>query len=315
MMSRSTPVAVGSAPRTSRPLIPLGRRSSLLLLGVSIVGMVAYTWPLFVNAEPTSGLAHTSDAPWVFMALLPLLLGIIVSELADSTLDAKAIAVLGVLTACGAVLRLPSVGTGGFTPMFFLLLPAARVFGKGFGFVLGALTMFVSALITGGVGPWLPYQMLGTAWVGFLAGCLPRRVHGRAELWMLALYGMFAGLAYGLLLNMWFWPFATFAEASTAYVPGAAVLENLRRFMVFDITTSLGFDIPRAVGNVVLILVAGRPVMVVLRRAAHRASFGVRPEFVELDGAAADGGAHLHVGQVPIIDDNAARSGRVTGKA
>lgn len=257
------------------PVIAVGRRSAVILAVVSLIGLVAFTWPLFTSVEPSTGLAHSSDAPWVFALLVPLLLVVVVAELADDRVDAKAVAVLGVLTACGSVLRLPSLGLSGFSPMFFLLLPAGRVFGRGFGFVLGALTMLASALITGGVGPWLPYQMLGTAWVGFGAGCLPRCVRGRAERWMLAAYGAVAGLLYGLLLNMWFWPFATFAEASTAYVPGAPVLENLHRFLVFDLTTSLGFDIPRAVGNFVLVLVAGRPVLTVLRRSARRASFGV----------------------------------------
>ena len=55
-----------------------------------------------------------------------------------------------------------------------MLVLGGRVFGRGFGFVLGAVTLFVGALLTGGVGPWLPFQMLGAAWVGFFAGCLPR---------------------------------------------------------------------------------------------------------------------------------------------
>ena len=58
--------------------------------------------------------------------------------------------------------------------MFFLLVLAGRVFGPGFGFVLGCTSLFASALLTAGVGPWLPFQMLGCAWVGLGAGLLPR---------------------------------------------------------------------------------------------------------------------------------------------
>jgi energy-coupling factor transport system substrate-specific component len=144
--------------------------------------------------------------------------------------------------------------------------------------VLGALTMFASALLTGGVGPWLPYEMFGMAWVGFFAGCLPR-ASGRAEITLLGVYGFVAGLAYGLLLNLWFWPFAVSGDNATAFVAGAPLGENLRRFLAFDIATSLGFDLPRAVTNLVLVVVMGRPVLVVLRRAARRASFGIRPTF------------------------------------
>ena len=260
-------------------LFPMGWRSTTLLTVVSLIGLAAFTWPLFVRVQPAGGFAHSSDAPWIFAVLVPLLLAIVLVELADGTIDAKAVAVLGVLTACGAMLRLPSGGVTGFTPVFFLLLPAGRVFGKGFGFVLGALTLFVSALLTGGVGPWLPYQMLGAAWVGFFAGALPRRATGRAEIGLLAFYGVLAGLVYGLLLNLWFWPFASGRSTSTSYIAGAPIGENLGRFIAFDLTTSLGFDIPRAIGNLVLVLAAVRPVLVVLRRAARRAAFGAVPVF------------------------------------
>ena len=50
---------------------------------------------------------------------------------------------------------------------------AGRVFGPGFGFALGCTSLFASAIITGGVGPWMPYQMFGCAWIGLFAGLLP----------------------------------------------------------------------------------------------------------------------------------------------
>lgn len=257
--------------------LPLGTRSRVLLVLVSLFGVVAFTWPLFADATAEPDLAHAGDAPWIFAAVLPLLLAILVAQLSDGTLDAKAVAVLGVLTAAGAVLRLPSGGLTGFTFLFFLLIPAGRVFGAGFGFVLGALTLFASALITGGVGPWLPFQMIAAGWVGLGAGLLPR-ARGRREVWLLAGYGAITGLVYGLLLNLWFWPFGA-GSSGLAFVPGDAVGENLRRFWAFHLATSLGFDVPRAVGNVVLVLVAGRPVLAALRRTARRAAFHEIPEF------------------------------------
>ena len=179
---------------------------------------------------------------------------------------------LGVLVACGAALRTPTTGVTGFTGVFFLLIPGGRVFGRGFGFVQGALTMFASALLTGGVGPWLPFEMLCAAWVGFFAGCLPP-AEGRTELALLATYGAVAGLAYGLVMDMWFWPFGT-SGTQLHFVAGAAVRENLHRFWAFHLASALGFDIPRAAGNALLVLVAGTPVLAALRRATRRAAFG-----------------------------------------
>jgi energy-coupling factor transport system substrate-specific component len=248
--------------------------------------LVAFAWPLLADGNGSlnhgnSNLAHRADAPWIFVALLPLLLAIVVAEVAEGSLDAKCIALLGVLGACGCVLRIPG-GIAGFEPMFFLLIPAGRVLGRGFGFVLGALTLFASALVTGGVGPWLPFQMFGAAWVGFFAGCLPR-ASGRRELGLLAAYGFVSGLAYGLLLDLWFWPYLA-AGTQGAPQPGAPLLVNLHRFLAFHLATAMGWDLVRAVTNAVLILVAGAPVLAALRRVSRRAAFGAPVAFEPATG-------------------------------
>jgi energy-coupling factor transport system substrate-specific component len=255
------------------------RPSSGVLLGVaSLLGAVAFTWPLLVQPAGSENVAHAGDAPWVFIVLLPLLFGVVLAEVADGGLDAKAVALLGVLAACGSALRLPG-GVAGFEPLFFLLIPAGRVLGRGFGFVLGALTLFASALLIGGIGPWLPFQMFGAAWVGFGAGCLPP-MRGRAELVLLAAYGFAASLAYGLLLNLWFWPFGSSAGGDVAFVAGDAVVANLQRFWAFHLATSLGWDLARALTVVALLAVAGRPVLGALRRVARRAAFDAPVAFV-----------------------------------
>jgi energy-coupling factor transport system substrate-specific component len=255
------------------PVVRLRPRASILLGITSIVGIVAFAWPLFVHGTSTLNQAHASDAPWIFIAVLPLLLAVVLSALAEGSLDAKAIALLGILAACGAALRIPSPAVAGFEPVFFLLIPAGRVLGRGFGFVLGVLTLVVSALITGGVGPWLPFQMFGAGWLGFGAGCLPP-LTGRAETWLLSAYAAGACLLYGTLLNMYFWPFGAGTTTQFSFVPGAGFAHNLHLFVFFDLTTSLGFDIPRALTNAVLVLLLGRPVLAALRRASRRAAFG-----------------------------------------
>lgn len=256
--------------------LTLRPRASALLAVASMIGLVAFFWPLFYEASGTENAAHAGDAPWIFVALLPLLLLIVLTEVADGGLDAKAVALLGVLAACGGMLRLPGGGPLGGSAVFFLLVPAGRVLGRSFGFVLGALTLFASALITAGIGPWLPFQMFGAAWLGFGAGCLPRAT-GRAELVLLAVYGFAAGIAYGFLLDLWFWPFISGSELS--FVPGDSVVQNLQRFAGFHAVTALGYDIPRAVTIAALVLVAGRPVLLSLRRAVRRAAFGAAVTF------------------------------------
>jgi energy-coupling factor transport system substrate-specific component len=265
-----------------RAAFVLRRRSAWLLGAASLLCLVAFAWPLLADSHGgglTHGdpnLAHAADAPWVFVALLPLLLAIVLAELADGILDAKSVAMLGVLAACGCALRIPG-GVAGFEPVFFLLIPAGRVMGRGFGFVLGALTLFASALITGGVGPWLPFQMFGAAWVGFFAGCLPA-AKGRRELALLAGYGFVSGLVYGLLLDLWFWPYLA-TGTQLGPIPGAPITENLHRFLAYHLATAMGWDLMRALTNAVLVLVAGAPVLAALRRASRRAAFGAPVTF------------------------------------
>ena len=255
-------------------------RALTAILAVTLVGVGAFTWPLVIGFS-SSEAGHSHDAPWIFLVMLPLLLLVVAAEIADGGLDAKAVALLGVLAGSCAVLRPITGGVTGVQLMFFLLVPAGRVFGPGFGFVLGNVAMFASAALTGGGGPWLPFQMLAAGWVGMFAGCLPR-MRGRAELVLLAAYGMVAGILYGFVLNLWFWPFGTTgtgASAGVTFVPGAPLIENLRRWLAFSASTSLGFDIPRGVATALALLFIGRPVLLALRRASRRAAFDTAPQF------------------------------------
>ena len=176
------------------------------------------------------------------------------------------------LSALGAAIRPVGAGTAGIETVFFLLVLAGRVFGPGFGFVLGNTMLFASALLTAGVGPWLPYQMLGAAWVALFAGLLPR-CRGRVELALLAGYGVLSALAYGLVLNLSFWPFGTGPDSALSYLPGAPLGDNLARLAAFTLATSLGWDVGRAITTAVLVLLTGPVLLRALRRAARRARF------------------------------------------
>jgi energy-coupling factor transport system substrate-specific component len=261
---------------TSPHAIPVRRRTILALIVVTSLGLVAFGWPLLMT--PSAGIEHGGDAPWIFAMVLPLLVAVVAAELADGGMDAKAVAMLGVLAAVSAVLRPLGGGATGFQPMFFVLIAGGYVLGPGFGFVLGAISMLASALLTGGVGPWLPFQMLAAAWVGLGAGLLPH-VARRAELWVLAAYGAVSSLLFGLLMNLSFWPWASFASTTISYLPGAAPHENLVRFVAFHLATSMAWDLTRAVGTAVLVLLLGRPVLGALRRARRRAAFAAPVTF------------------------------------
>ena len=266
-------------------VVRVGPRSAVVLTLASVAGLMMFVWPLLVEVGPSPS-QHGTDAPFVFVVILPVLVAVVLAELSEGGLDSKALAVLGVLSAVNAVIR-PTLGAGtaGIEAVFFLLVLAGRVFGPGFGFLLGCTSLFASALLTAGVGPWLPFQMMASAWIGLGAGLLPRRVRGRAEIVMLVAYGIFVAYLFGFLMNLWFWPFITDAEVpyhdgSISYVAGAAVLDNLHRFVVFTLLTSTGgWDTGRAITNSIAIVLLGPAVLATLRRTAHRASFGAKGTF------------------------------------
>lgn len=273
-------------PELGRP-VPLGRRSLTALGLVSAIGVVGFGWPLLA-ATDSALVGHSTDAPWLFALLMPLLLGVVVAQISEGReagggpgLEAKAVALLGVLAAAGAALRPLGAGTAGLEPMFFLMVLGGRALGLGFGFVLGAVTLFASALLTGGVGPWLPFQMLAMGWVSLGAGLLPgpATLRGRAELTMLACYGAISAVAYGTVMNLQGWPYISGLSSSVSFVPGDPVSENLVRFAVYCLTTSLGWDLPRAALTAVLCLTVGGPVLRALRRATRRAAFAAPVTF------------------------------------
>nr|WP_166391951.1 ECF transporter S component [Nocardioides ochotonae] len=249
-------------------------RSVAVLAAGSLAGLVMLCWPLLVQVQP----GDRVDPPFLFLVLLPVVVAVVLAEVSEGGLDPRVLAVLGVLCAVNALLRGISAGVAGIELVFFLLILAGRVFGPGFGFALGALSLLASALMTAGVGPWLPYQMLVAAWVGMGAGLLPRRVRGRGEIAMLVVYGVFACYLYGLLLNLSGWPFLLGVqvpghEGSLAYVAGAPVLENLQTFLVYTVLTSTGsFDTGRAITTSIALVVLGPAVLSTLRRAARRAT-------------------------------------------
>ena len=260
-----------TASRPTRRTLDIYRftqRSSLALLMTSIASAAGFLWPFFV---PSQEVARQSQI--FFWIAAPLIALLLLSELSNQNLDAKSVALLGVLAATLAALRPLGAGAVGIEPMWFLLILSARVFGRAFGFLLGILGMLASAMLTGGFGPWLSYQLFAAGWIGLCAGGLPRKIRGRAEIALLVLFAVFASLAFGLLMDLQFWPWALGSQTQLSFEPGGPIIENLRKFIVFHFASSMAWDIPRAIFTSTLIIVTGPSVLSALRRTHHKASF------------------------------------------
>jgi energy-coupling factor transport system substrate-specific component len=243
----------------------------------SLIGLIGFGYPFLLPAVNRAGAAaHAADAPLIFALVTALCLLAIIVELGEQgdarRAPAKTVALLGVLVALDASLRLAPSFLGA-SPIFPLIILVGAVFGPAFGFQMGALTLLVSALITGGIGPWLPYEMLGAGWVGLTAGWLPRPRSMRQRLLLIALFGMVWGFLYGALLNLYFWPYAAPGLDSGGgiyWTPGLSATETIVHYARFYLTTSLAFDVFRAVANGVLLVALGGPVLRVLDRFHRR---------------------------------------------
>lgn len=268
--------------RAIRPETP-GTGAGWVVAAASVAGAIGFLYPFLLPAVTRSGDrgAHAADAPYVFAIVTVLCLVAIGVELdgagAAGRSAAKSVALLGVLVATDATLRLaPSLL--GASPIFLLVILVGAVFGPAFGFQMGMLTLLVSAFITGGVGPWLPYEMLGVGWVGLTAGWLPRPAHFHRRLLLLAGFGAVWGLLYGAILNLWSWPFAAPGlgeDVGLYWSPGLSFGATLAHYGKFYLATSLWYDLFRAVGNAVLVLTLGGPTLRVLER--FRARFSWEP--------------------------------------
>lgn len=245
-----------------------------VLAAANLLALGAFCWPLLATALPQDAAAAV---PYAALAIAPLAAVAVVVSLDGSVRSAHMVALLGVLAAVGSAVRVASTGVGGVEAVFILLILAGRAFGARFGLLLGAATIAVSSVLWGGVGPWTPFQIFACAWVGAGAGLLPRRVRGKAELWLLCGYGAVASYLFGLLTNLWFWPFAVGAGTGISYQPGAPLSTNLSSFLLYSLVTSTaGWDTLRAVTTVIGITVIGRAVLAAFRRVKPVSNMGAQ---------------------------------------
>lgn len=257
-----------------------GLLSTLTLAAVSLSGIAAFLYPFLLATvdQQDEGVARAGDAPLIFGIVLSLALLLFVIELTRTGVSAKSVSVLAVIIVAAAVLRIPTLPAGA-SAFYFLVIVGGYVFGARLGFLLGTGALFVSAFAVGGFGPWLPFQIFVSGWLGMTSGWLGNivgtrlRMHRRFELLLVAVFAGLWGFLFGAMMNLWFWPFVAQGE-SISWEPGMGLGQALRHYWSFYILTSAGWDAWRAAGNVALVLIAGRPVLNLLTR--YRDRFQIR---------------------------------------
>jgi energy-coupling factor transport system substrate-specific component len=247
---------------------------NVVLVVANVVGVGAFAWPFLVPAALGRERAAGIGTGWILLGLVLCLGVLLFLELGRGGLGPKTVALIGVLGAAMVALRLPGF-IAGFSAMFIIVLLGGNAFGPAFGFTLGAVGTFASGLFIGGLGPWLPFQMAAIGWVGLGAGLLPKSSM-RVRIVSLAVYGFVVGFAFGAVMNLWSWPYIA-GSSALGWDPALGALTNLHHYAAYYVATSLGWDVFRAVGNVVLVVLLGRPLLATLDRAGKRMHLEIGP--------------------------------------
>ena len=108
--------------------------------------------------------------------------------------------ILAVMTALSVAGRFIFAPLPFFKPVTAMVIISAMYFGSEFGFMVGSLSAVISNFYFG-QGPWTPFQMFCWGIIGFLAGILSNRLL-RSKI-MLVLYGIFSGVVYSLIMDVW----------------------------------------------------------------------------------------------------------------
>ena len=265
-------------------------RSVSLVLSYAIyalttgIGALMFLAPFFLPTLQQSNIhnqAHGQDSPFMLTFLVGVIFLVLLLEVQGQAMGARFVALLGVLVSINAVLRFAEVIIplpGGFSPIFFLIVLTGYIFGGRFGFMMGALSLLVSAIITGGVGIWLPSQMFAAGWVGLSAplckplSCLLASKNPKIEVAILAIFAALWGFIYGGIMNLWFWPYVA-GPVDQFWQPGITLGDTVQRYAIFYLGTSFVWDAARAVGNFLLVVAFGMPALFALRRFESRFRF------------------------------------------
>ena len=242
---------------------------SACLITVSLISALGFLWPFF---------SETNQSGTIFWIASTFSLLLLLAVIGRAKFDAKSLALLAVLSAIIAALRPLGAGAAGIEPMWFLLILASYVFGSSFGFLLGIFSMLLSAFLTGGFGPWLPYQIFAAAWIGFIAGGIPKVK--RFEIPLLVITALITSELFGILMDLQFWPWALGPKTQLSYIPGAEISENLHRFFTYHLASSMAWNVPRAIFTALLIVAVGPGVLSTLKRASRKASFVSEIKFI-----------------------------------
>ena len=187
------------------------------------------------------GVFKLDDRKYYFISILILIYTMIpfVMVFEKRKPQAREILIISVLSAIavagrGAFFMIPQ-----FKPVVAIVIIAGVCFGGEAGFLVGAMTGFVSNFFFG-QGPWTPWQMFCFGIIGFLAGVLYRkRILKNNKISLSIFAGLSTFFIYGGIINIW----------SLFMFTSDITMESV----IAIYTSAIPFDLIHAVASVVFI--------------------------------------------------------------
>lgn len=164
--------------------------------------------------------------------------------------SARELVIIGVLVGLSTVGRIVFGGIPGFKPITAFVIIAGVAFGGEAGFIVGALSAFLSNMFFG-QGTWTPFQMFTWGLIGFISGFFKLK-DTKFNLILLLIIGVLGGIAYSLLMD-----FYTTISVDHAF--------SFSRYLFF-VSNSFLFMGIYAISNVVFLLILYYPLTSKLKR-------------------------------------------------
>ena len=241
--SSAPPVSLAQPAPSAPPAPDIARKLSKRSAIAALAAMAAIPATIF------TGVAFFGDRRYYVISLLILLEVFAPFALVFENRKPRAreLVVIAVLCAIGVAGRTAFFMLPQFKPVVAIIIITGVAFGGETGFLVGAITGFVSNMFFG-QGPWTPWQMFAFGSIGFIAGLLFRKgalKHSRAALCIFG--GLSAIVIYGLIIN-----------ASTIFIyqnnPSARMLWSA-------IIYGLPLDLVHAAATVIFLYIISEPML------------------------------------------------------
>lgn len=214
------------------------------IIGIAIVFVA-------IPALIAAGVWLFNDRKYVLVSVLIAIVSLIpfLAAFEKKKNTAREIVIVATMTAISVVGRLIFAPVPGFKPVTAIVIITGVALGAEAGFVTGSMSALVSNIFFG-QGPWTPFQMFSWGIIGFLSGIM---FFGRRyNMPVLAFLGVFSGVLYSLLMDVW----------TTLAMSGEFVWQEY----LLNVASAAPVTLEYVFSNVVFLLVLTKPFMEKLNR-------------------------------------------------